>query len=273
MKLLLNRKQANPKRNFNRSKMDVIENHKRRILSLNIDLISYADSLEKIITMGLGKDKGYVCFANVHMVIEAKQSESFAQMVNSSSLVLSDGMPLVKALKLLYNQSQERIAGMDVFPDLLMRSDKKGLRVFFFGTTHEILNKIDRKVSLEYPTLKIAGMFSPPFDRPLNDQRYVSMINDSQADLVFVALGCPKQEIWMSENSSKIDAVLLGVGGAFPVFAEVQTRAPKALRNMSLEWLYRLYQEPGRLFKRYFKTNSMFLYFIFLEKLRFVFKN
>jgi N-acetylglucosaminyldiphosphoundecaprenol N-acetyl-beta-D-mannosaminyltransferase len=135
------------------------------------------------------------------------------------------------------------------------------------------LNKIDRKVSLEYPTLKIAGMFSPPFDRPLNDQRYVSMINDSQADLVFVALGCPKQEIWMSENSSKIDAVLLGVGGAFPVFAEVQTRAPKALRNMSLEWLYRLYQEPGRLFKRYFKTNSMFLYFIFLEKLRFVFKN
>jgi len=253
---------------LNKELMDVTGNYKRKILSLHIDLISYADSLEKIIIMGLEKKKGYVCFANVHMVIEAKQREGFAQKVNGSSLVLSDGMPLVRTLKLLYNQSQDRIAGMDVFPDLLKLANEKGLSVFFFGTTNEILNRIDRKASLEYPHLKIAGMFSPPFDRPLNDQNYINMINASRADLVFVALGCPKQEIWMADNSSRINAVLLGVGGVFPVFAEVQTRAPEILRNMSLEWLYRLYQEPGRLYKRYFTTNTMFLYFVFLEKLR-----
>ena len=241
---------------------------RRTIISLKIDAIKYQDALTKIIEQANSRTSGYVCFANVHMVVEAHKSEAFARQVNDAMLVLPDGMPVVNAVRNLYKHSQERVAGMDVMPDLIRLSQINKLRVFFFGTSDDMLEKIRLKTERDFPEVEIAGLFSPPFKKSLDDETYIHMIKASGAHLVFVALGCPKQEKWMSMHSNKINAILLGVGGAFPVYAGVSRRAPRWIRDLSLEWAFRLRQEPSRLFKRYLKTNSLFLYLILKEKLK-----
>ncbi len=237
-----------------------------KIISLNIDLIGYKDALAVIIDLALRRQASYICFANVHMTIEAYEDNEFTHQVNNASLVLADGVPIVKSLKFIHGKSQERIAGMDVFPDLLKLLEKECLKVFFFGSTAETLERIRARAVREFPQLKIAGLYSPPFNRSLDDEAYITLIKESGANLVFVALGCPKQEKWMACHSRKIDAPLLGVGGAFPVYAGIASRAPFFMQNMGLEWLYRLIQEPRRLFKRYFKTNTLFIYLILKVK-------
>ena len=244
---------------------------KGRVISLNIDLISYENALERVVEEAKCRRQGYVCFANVHMTIESYEDKYFADQVNNASLVLSDGVPLVKVLKYFYGQLQDRIAGMDIFPDLIRLSDVNSLKVFFFGTTPEILAGIRIRMEREFPNVKIVGLFSPPFDKSLDDDSYIKIINDSNANLVFVALGCPKQEKWMATHSHKINSVLLGVGGAFPVFSGVTKRAPKLLQNLGLEWLYRLAQEPRRLFGRYLRTNTKFIFLVAKEKIRMFF--
>lgn len=240
----------------------------RKVISLSIDLISYEDALNKILELGRNRKPSYVCFANVHMTIEAYESEEFSKQVNDASLVLPDGVPLVKTLKLFYGIAQDRISGMDVMPDLIRLSAERQLKILFFGTTPELLRLIKVKVEEKFPNAMIVGLISPPFDRPLDDELYIEMINYSGANMVFVALGCPKQEKWIATHSHLINAVLLGVGGAFPVFAGVASRAPLFMQKSGLEWLYRLFQEPRRLFKRYFKTNTLFLYLVVKNKMK-----
>jgi N-acetylglucosaminyldiphosphoundecaprenol N-acetyl-beta-D-mannosaminyltransferase len=234
----------------------------KRIISLNIDEITYDEAIHRIISIAQQKSSGYICFANVHMTIEAYQNKKFAEQVNDAELVLADGMPLVQTMNLLHGCRQERIAGMDAFPDLIRLAEAHGVKIFFFGSTRHILDKIRLRAQRDFPALKIAGFFSPPFDQSLDDPSYVDLINSAQAQMVFVALGCPKQEKWMATHSHKIHAVLLGVGGAFPVYAEMQARAPLLMRKLSLEWLFRLFQEPRRLYSRYLTTNTMFILLI-----------
>jgi N-acetylglucosaminyldiphosphoundecaprenol N-acetyl-beta-D-mannosaminyltransferase len=234
----------------------------RSIISLDISELDYNAALDEIIRMGQNRKNAYACFANVHMVIEAYENKSFAKQVNSATFVLADGVPLVKTLKFFYGVDQERVAGMDAMNDLIRLAHVNQMKIFFFGTTPELLESIRIKIEKEFPNANVAGLFSPPFDKPLDDESYVGMINGSGAQLVFVSLGCPKQEKWMATHSHKINAVLLGVGGAFPVFAGTVKRAPLFMRNMGLEWLFRFFQEPARLFKRYLKTNSMFIYLV-----------
>ena len=240
----------------------------KKVISLEIALISYKESVSKIITFSKNKISSYVCFANVHMVIEAYRDENFADQVNRATLVLADGMPIVKTLFFLYKEVQDRIAGMDIMPDLIKAAEDSNLKILFFGTTPEILERIKTKIEREFPKVQIVGLLSPPFDRSLDDDIYVEAINSSGAHLVFVALGCPKQEKWMANHSHKINAVLLGVGGAFPVYAGVTKRAPLFMRKLALEWGYRLFQEPRRLFKRYLITNSLFIYLVIKVKIK-----
>ena len=171
-------------------------------------------------------------------------------------------MPLVKTIKLKYKKNIDRIAGMDMMPSLINEAEQNKIKIFFYGTTPDILEKIVDKARKENPGIQIAGSFSPPFKKlsTKEKQEHIDLINQSGAGMVFVALGCPKQEKWMAENSNKINAVLLGVGGAFPVYVNMQKRAPAWIRNLSLEWLYRLAQDPKRLYKRYFYTNTKFLF-------------
>lgn len=239
----------------------------KKIICLNIDLISYKEALGKITSMGKSKTPSYVCFANVHMIIEAYKNSEFSEQVNNATLVLSDGMPVVKTLKLFHSRIQDRIAGMDIFPDLIKSAESNNLKVFFFGTSPELLEKIKIKTEKEFPNVNVVGLLSPPFNKSLDDQSYIDIIKSSRANLVFVALGCPKQEKWMANNSHKINATLLGVGGAFSIYAGTAKRAPLFMRNIGMEWLYRLFREPKRLFGRYFITNSIFLFLLSKELL------
>lgn len=235
---------------------------KRRVVSLDLSTGPYQVFVEQIVLLGEQRTTSYVCVANVHMCIEVWQNPDFDSVVNNADIATPDGMPLAKSLKLLYGIDQERVAGMDLLPDLITEAEKRGLSLFFYGSTDEVLEKITARIGREHPGAKIAGAYSPPF-RPLSDdeeQAIVKRINDSGANLVMVALGCPKQEMWMARHKGKINAVMVGVGGAFPVYAGTQDRAPQWMQQCSLEWLYRLYQEPRRLFKRYVVTNSLFLF-------------
>lgn len=237
------------------------------VVSLDLSTGPYRGFVEKITELARVRSSSYVCVANVHMTIEAWQNPDFAAVVNGADIATPDGMPLAKSLKLLYGIDQERVAGMDLMPDLIAEAGKRGLSLFFYGSTDAVLQAITDRVRREHPTLKIAGSDSPPF-RELSEKEegeIVEKINNSGANIVMVALGCPKQEMWMARHKGKINAVMVGVGGAFPVYAGMQARAPEWMQRCALEWLYRLWQEPRRLFRRYFVTNSLFLVLMTIE--------
>jgi N-acetylglucosaminyldiphosphoundecaprenol N-acetyl-beta-D-mannosaminyltransferase len=229
-----------------------------------ISLGTYQSFIDEIFLFATLKTPAYVCFANVHMVVEAYHDKSLQRLVNEANLVAPDGRPLSAFLKLATGIEQDRVCGMDILPDLLRKAESLRKSVYFYGSTKELLETIVQKTNKEFPSLRIAGYCSPPF-RALSekeDAEITSAINQAQPDLVFVSLGCPKQERWMAEHRYKLNACLLGLGQAFKVYAGVERRLPKWMRNLSLEWVCRLYQEPDRLWRRYLYTNSFFLFLV-----------
>lgn len=242
-------------------------NNRLNIQGLQVTHISFSEAVRQVLDLGLQRKSSYACFANVHMVIEAHNDPSFREIVNSANLVLADGKPIAAACNLLYKQKQERVSGMDFMPAIIKAASRSNASIFLYGSSEKVLELLQQKMAALYPSLKIAGAISPPF-RPLTAAEtagYINEINKSEANIVLVALGCPKQERWMYENHQKINAVLLGLGGAFPVMAGIQQRSPQWMQRWSLEWLYRLLQEPKRMYKRYFYTNLYFL-FLFFKK-------
>lgn len=235
---------------------------------------SFDSMTNEIIALAVSKQSANICVANVHMLVEAHEDASFATVVNSANMVTPDGMPLIWALRLLHGVKNDRVAGMDLLPSLLTGAIDKNLPVFFYGGSQKMLDATSGYIKNTYPSLNIAGLYSPPF-RALTkeeDESVIEMINNSGARLVFVVLGCPKQEKWMASMKGKINATMVGVGGALPVLVGEQKRAPQWMQRNGLEWLYRLIQEPGRLWKRYFYTNAVFILLLIKEKLKAIFK-
>lgn len=231
------------------------------VLDSSISLGSYQEFIGEIFRLVKYKTPSYVCFANVHMVVEASRDKTLHDAMSKANIVAPDGRPISLFLRFIENIQQDRVCGMDIMPDLLKQAETDGKSVYFYGTTSALLKTIIKKAAREYPRLKVCGHFSPPF-RPLTEAENTFIIDEiiaASPDLVFVSLGCPKQEKWMAKNKQRIGACLLGVGQAFSVYAGVEKRLPKWMQNLSLEWAYRLYLEPQRLWKRYLFTNSYFL--------------
>jgi N-acetylglucosaminyldiphosphoundecaprenol N-acetyl-beta-D-mannosaminyltransferase len=243
---------------------------KKRLIAIDISRGTYKEFVSAILSYAKAKISSYVCVANVHMVIEAYEHPQFANIVNSADLVTPDGMPVAKAIKALYKEDQERVDGMSLLPTLLTESEKNNLSVYFYGSSQETLDATSTHLAVNYPKLQVAGMYSPPFRKLTSseEQEIANKITASAPNIVFVVLGCPKQEIWMANMKGKIPAIMVGIGGALPVLIGQQKRAPEWMQKNSLEWLYRLAQEPSRLFKRYFKTNTMFMYLMAKERLK-----
>jgi N-acetylglucosaminyldiphosphoundecaprenol N-acetyl-beta-D-mannosaminyltransferase len=233
---------------------------KRKLLKTRLSVGNYSEFINEITTLAQKKKSSYVCVSNVHMLIEAYRDKNFSKIVNNADIATPDGMPLAKSIKFIHGVKQDRVAGMDIMPSILKEAESKSLSIYLYGSTDEVLNLIIAKTKKEYPHLKIAGYYAPPF-RTLTEtekEEIINKINSLNPQFVLVALGCPKQEKWMAENKNKINSCMLGVGGAFSVFAGVQKRAPLWMQNISLEWLFRFLQEPHRLWKRYLVTNSLF---------------
>jgi len=238
---------------------------RKKVLHSRISIGGYQEFINEIFSLVEFKVPAYICFANVHMVIEGYKDNRFQRIMNNATLVAPDGKPISVFINYFNKLRQVRICGMDVFPDLLKQAEAAGKSVYFLGNTNELLDIIKTKAKKEFPALIISGSYSPPY-RTLSEQEDDTIINNIKAlspDLVFVSLGCPRQEKWMAKNKKKLGTCLLGVGQAFNTYAGVEKRIPLWMRNLSLEWMYRLYIEPKRLWRRYLVTNSYFLLLTF----------
>lgn len=156
----------------------------------------------------------------------------------------------------------ERITGPDYMARILEISAEKGYRHYFYGSTQKTLDKLRQRLVKDYPGIQIVGMFSPPF-RPMTEEEdlaFVEKVNEGKPDFLWVALGAPKQEKWMAAHQGAVCGLMVGVGAGFDYFAGNIKRAPRWMQRLNLEWLYRLMQEPGRLFKRYWHTNLKFIW-------------
>ena len=246
---------------------------KVNIFTFPISIGSYVNFIDQIFYLSEHKPSSYVCFANVHMAVEAYSNMEFNTVVKSADIVAPDGQPISLFLRYIKKVNQGRVCGLDVFPDLLKEAEARGKSIFLYGTTEGVITKICDRAKKEFPALNICGFYAPPFRQltAVEESGVINQINDAKPDLVLVALGCPKQERWMADHKGKIQGCMLGVGHAFNIYAGTAKRCPLWLRNHSLEWAYRLFSEPRRLWKRYLYTNSFFLmltlkYFIHLQK-------
>jgi N-acetylglucosaminyldiphosphoundecaprenol N-acetyl-beta-D-mannosaminyltransferase len=232
------------------------------VIDSPITALTFEDQVNVILDWAQNQTSKVVCVANTHMLIEAYRSPELKTALRKADLVTPDGMPLVWMMKLLGLQNQNRVAGMDIFLATCQAASHQNLSVFCVGSQSKILEKMKVRLEQEFPALHIAGMNPLPF-RPMTrkeDEDLIERINASGASIIFVSLGCPKQEIWMAKKAGKIHAVMIGIGGVFPVYAGIQKRAPRWVRESGLEWLYRLLQEPKRLWTRYRNTIPPFLY-------------
>jgi exopolysaccharide biosynthesis WecB/TagA/CpsF family protein len=175
---------------------------------------------------------------------------------------MPDGSPIAKEIRRNGFQNAERVAGPDFMEEMFRITDGTEVRHYFYGASEETIAGLRENLEHKYPGLKIAGMVSPPF-RELSeeeDRQAINKINESNADLIWIGLGAPKQEKWMYRHREEIDGLMLGVGAGFDFHAGTIKRAPVAIQNMGMEWLYRLFQDPKRLFKRYLVTNTRFIW-------------
>ena len=243
--------------------MNPDETTRRRVpvLKLRVDLTDYASTIERVIELAHSGRGGYISVANVHVAIEAQDDPAFSDLVNDADLVLPDGTPLVWMQRWQGNEDAEQVRGPSLMPMLMKRAEGSGLKVGFFGGTEETLKRLVERGLREFPNLKVTYSYSPPF-RELTiaeNAKIADEINAAGVQILFVGLGCPKQERWMAANHERIDAVMLGVGAAFDLYAGNLREAPGLISKLGLEWVFRLVQEPRRLFSRYLMVNPRFV--------------
>ena len=247
--------------------LTMIAMQKRKVIKGGISIGTFGGFVNSLIDLSKNNGSSYVCVCNVHMLIEANDSNDFSKVVNEADIVTPDGKPVAKAVEWLYGIEQPRVAGMDLIESLFMEISIKGLKVFLYGSTNDVLEKMANKACKQFPGLNVVGILSPPF-RQLSvdeDRHEIDIINRHNPDFVFVALGCPKQERWMAEHKDKVDSCMIGLGGAFPVYADMVGRSPEWMQKYGLEWIYRLYQDPKRLWKRYLYTNTKFIVLLAMQ--------
>ncbi len=233
------------------------------ILGSPVTALSFEEQISLMLYWAQLKLSKSVCVANVHMLMEAYRNPKFHEILMASDLITPDGMPLVRMMQLLGARTQERVAGFDIFNSLCAKAPEYGVSIFLLGADEETLELMHRRLQEEYPQLTLAGRRPLPFGKNIAaevNQSVIDEINHSGAGLVFVALGCPKQETWIANHKGHINATMLGLGYVFESYAGLQKRAPKWVRQASLEWGFRLMQEPKRLWKRYFLTIPPFLF-------------
>jgi len=237
------------------------------ILGTRVDPTSYENASSLVLAWAQKGESRNVCAANVHVIMEAHDSPEFQMMVNAADLITPDGMPLVWVLRHMGYAQQTRVYGPELTLKLVEAAAAQSVPVGFYGSTPEVLERMTAKFRALFPALKVAYSFSPPF-HPLaieEDQVIVDEINTSGVRILFVGLGCPRQERWVAEHKGQVQAVMLAVGAAFDFHAGVKRQAPGWMQAAGLEWLFRLIQEPKRLWRRYLYHNPRFIALILLE--------
>lgn len=214
-----------------------------------------------------GKAQGWVSYVNINAINLAQELPWFRNFLQDSLVTYCDGEGVRLGSRILGEPLPERIVLTDWVYDVCAFAEKKGWKLFLLGSTDPILEKTLRNLQEQYPTLRFAGAHHGYFTNQEN-LNVVSLINQSRADLLLVAMGMPKQELWILENIGLLNVPLvMNAGSCFDYVAGVKHRCPRWMGRMGLEWFYRLLQEPRRLWKRYLVGNPLFLFRVILQKL------
>lgn len=238
-----------------------MHSERANIIGVSISAVNMNSAVHNVVDNIDEARHNYICVSNVHTTVYAREHQAYKDIQNHSFMSLPDGKPLSVIGKRKGFANMDRVTGPD-FMEALFR--EKGYRHYFYGNTKENLETLVEFVKKEYPELEIAG-YQPSVFRDLSSEekdRLVEDFNESRADFIWVGLGAPRQELFCNEMAPKVNGVLVGVGGAFNVICGIIPRAPEWMQKSSLEWLYRLLKEPRRLFRRYFVTNTKFIYYL-----------
>lgn len=231
------------------------------VLGVRIDALSWAEALDRLLGWAQRRESRYVAICNAHVVVSAARDAAYREVIDGADMATPDGAPVAWMLRRQGYAGQVRINGPDLMWALCERCAAQGVPVYCYGSTPQTLELLARRLQAAFPALVVSAE-SPPF-RTLTDQEdadAVARINASGAGIVFVGLGCPKQERWMAQHRGRVQAVMIGVGAAFDFHAGTVRRAPAWMQSHGLEWLHRLASEPRRLWKRYLVTNTLFVW-------------
>jgi len=235
------------------------------VLGVGVSAITMPLAVETIEKWIIQRQREYVCVTNVHLIMECQRDEKLRQIHNRAGMVTPDGMPLVWLSHLNGFRQVERVYGPDLLLAFCARSATQGYRHYFYGGAEGVPQLLVKRLTQRFPGLEIAGMFSPPFTplSPREDAQIVDMINQTQPDVIWVGLGAPKQERWMAAHLGRIQApVMIGVGAAFDFHSGLKPQAPYWMQRHGLEWVFRLANEPQRLWRRYLIYNPLFIFLV-----------
>jgi N-acetylglucosaminyldiphosphoundecaprenol N-acetyl-beta-D-mannosaminyltransferase len=237
--------------------------------NLNIDPLGKCIDDIMLTIQIFSKCRTILCL-NPHSWVEAEKDNKFRDALVNADWLLADGVGVSIASGFFKSPSSPRIPGPDLYLKLMHRLNEQGGKVFFLGSTKETLSKIKDKIETDFKNLKIAGIYSPPFEAQFTDQenkKMIEIINKSSPDILWVGMTAPKQEKWILENQSKLKVpVVAGIGAAFDFYAGTVKRAPRFVRRLGLEWAYRFIGSPRRLLKRNLVSTPKFIYRIIIHK-------
>lgn len=242
----------------------------RCILGMRVDATSYEDASRKVLQWARRRQSAYVCVANVHMTMEAFDSAEFRRLVNEADLVTPDGRPLVWVLRIMGVRNVSQVRGADLTMHVVRRAELEDIPIGLYGGTEESLDDFERIIKARFPASRVACRIAPPF-RPLTleeDEGYTREIVASGTRILFVGIGCPRQEKWMAAHKDLIPAAMLGVGAAFDFHTGRVRQAPRWMQKAGLEWVFRLMMEPRRLLRRYTEHNPRFVGLLLLQLLK-----
>lgn len=232
------------------------------ILGMRVDETSIDHSVSLIEGWVEKSAVAYVCVSNVHMCMETFDDPEFRALVNGADLVVPDGKPLAIGLKLLGSATAKQVRGADLTKELLRLADTREMTIGLYGGTEKAVKNFVSYIRRGYPSARIGCAISPPFRAldDLEDEAYAREINGAGVQILFIGLGCPKQEKWMAAHKGRVNAVMVGVGAVFDFLSGEKREAPRWMRSVGLEWLFRLMSEPKRLWRRYLILNPRFLW-------------
>jgi N-acetylglucosaminyldiphosphoundecaprenol N-acetyl-beta-D-mannosaminyltransferase len=241
----------------------------RPILGIQVAVSSYEEMVRQSLLWAGERQSRALYFSAAHLLMESVDHPDLLRRLNETGTTFPDGMSLVWALRVLGESRAQQVCGPDSTAAMLAAAEAAGVPVGFYGGSQAALDALIRAVRLLHPKLQIPYVESPPFRAlaPEEDQAMVERFSASGARLLFVGLGCPKQEYWIIDHLGKIPAVMFGVGAAFDFIAGSKKRAPRWMSRNGLEWVFRFAAEPRRLAWRYLKHNPRFVFLVLRQRL------
>ena len=241
------------------------------VLGVGVSTVTRAEVMRIVLGWIEDRSPHYLCAAGAHGIVESQAVAGLKRVFNSAGLTVPDGMPLVWLSHWGGYPQVERIYGPQLMLDVFEQTQGTGVKHYLYGGPPGLAEQLESRLRERYPGTNIVGVYSPPF-RPLTpkeDQEIIDRIDRTGADIVWVGLGCPKQEVWMAEHCGRLQApVLMGVGAAFDFITGNKRQAPAWMQRKGLEWLFRLMAEPRRLWKRYIIYNPIFIFQVILQALK-----